>query len=243
MRNVWAIAKRELRQYFVSPVAYAMGFMLFLVLGIIFAVNLAGAIQFQSPPQTQSTIGPLVTLLLFITPAITMRLVADEQRMGTIELLLTAPVRDWELVMGKWLGALGFIGIILALTWVYPLVLHSMTEPGIDQGPLMSAYLGLVLLVSSLLAIGVFVSSLFSNVIAAFLTTLGVSLALWIVRLLADYAPGPAAEIVRYLDLSGRFFDNLFRGVVDTSDIVYYVSLTALGLFLATRVVEARRYL
>lgn len=242
MRNVWAIAKREFRQYFVSPVAYATAFMIFLILGLIFYANLQGAIFQQAPPQAQATIGPLVTLLLFVTPALTMRLISDEQRMGTIELLLTAPVRDWELVVGKWLAALGFNVVILAVTWVYPLILNSISDPGIDQGPLMSAYLGLVLMVSAMLAIGVFVSSLFSNVIASFFTTLGILLALWIISLPAETLTGRTADVIKYLDLSNHYYTNLYRGVIDTTDVVYFLILTALGLFLATRAVEARRW-
>jgi hypothetical protein len=125
MRNVWIIASREFRHYFVSPIAYALATMLYLILGGIFFINVYYGLQTgQITPDGRIVIGAMVTILLFATPAITMRLLADEYRMGTMELLLTAPVRDWELVVGKWLGALGFMFVVLAVTWVYPLILH-----------------------------------------------------------------------------------------------------------------------
>jgi ABC-2 type transport system permease protein len=160
VRNIWIIASKEFRQYFISPVAYAVATLVFLILGGIFFINVYFALRgSQIDPDGRLVLGPLVTILLFATPAVTMRLLAEEQRMGTIELLLTAPIRDWEVVVGKWLGAFLFMLVILAFTWVYPLILNRMTSPGIDQGVLISAYLGLVLLVGSMLAIGVLVSA------------------------------------------------------------------------------------
>jgi len=242
MRNAWIIARREFRQYFISPVAYAVAAMILLILGGIFAINIyMGLMTGQVTPDGRMVIGPLVTILVFAAPAITMRLLADEHRMGTIELLLTAPVRDWELVVGKWLGALGFMLVILAATWVYPLILHRLTTPGIDQGALLSAYIGLVLLVSAIVAIGVLISSLFTSPVAAFFTTLGVLLVLWII---GNFAQGSGwwSDVVRYLSLVDHYYGNLYRGVLDLSDVVYFLSLTALALFLGSQVVEARRW-
>ncbi|MCJ7708274.1 MAG: ABC transporter permease, partial [Anaerolineales bacterium] len=173
MRNVWIIAGREFRLYFISPVAYTVAAMVLLILGGIFAVNIYyGVVSGQVNPDGRMVMGPLVTILLFATPALTMRAVADEQRMGTIELLLTSPVRDWEMVVGKWLGAMGFMLLIVAVTWVYPLILNRLTSPGIDQGTLVSAYLGLVVMVGAMVAIGILISSLFSNPVPAFFVTL-----------------------------------------------------------------------
>lgn len=172
MRNIWTIAKREYKHYFSSPAAYMVAFMILLVIGLIFYVNiLAGTMQqFQqaSAPNVQVILGPMVTLFLFATPAITMRLLAEEQRLGTLELMLTAPVRDWELVVGKWLGGTLFLFTIILITWIYPIVLNRMVDPGIDQGPLVTGYLGICLFSMALVAIGVAISSLFSNQIAAF---------------------------------------------------------------------------
>lgn len=242
MRNVWIIARREFRQYFVSPVAYAVAAMMLLILGGLFAINFyLGLMTGQVTPDGRLVIGPLVTILVFAVPAITMRLLAEEHRMGTIELLLTAPVRDWELVVGKWLGAMGFMLVLLATTWIYPLILHRLTTPGIDQGALVSAYIGLVLLVSAIVAIGVLISSLFTNPVPAFFTTLGVLLVLWII---GNFAQGSGwwSEVLRYLSLVDHYYANLYRGVLDLGDVVYFLSLTALALFLGSQVVEARRW-
>lgn len=245
MRNIWTIAKREYKLYFGSPAAYMVAFMILLVLGLIFYVNiLAGSMQqFQqaSAPGVQVILGPMVTLFLFATPAITMRLLAEEQRLGTLELLLTAPVRDWELVVGKWLGGFLFILTIILITWVYPIVLNRLVEPGIDQGPLLTGYVGIVLFSMALVAIGVTVSSLFSNQIAAFFATLGVYLLLWLIGMPAQ-AMGGGGALLSYLDFSEHFYNTLYQGIIELGDVIYYLSVTALALFLGTVFVEIRRW-
>src|SRR5215217_3526313 len=149
MRNIWIIAKREYNHFFISPVAYVVAFMILLTVGIIFAINILYFMQnaLQSFGQTPD-IGPITGafgfLLVLSIPAVTMRLLADEARMGTLELLLTAPVRDFELVAGKWLGGLLFILSILAVTLIYPIILNGiaigsftvlppLVSPGIDR--------------------------------------------------------------------------------------------------------------
>jgi ABC-2 type transport system permease protein len=184
-------------------------------------------------------------LLAILTPALTTRLLAEERRLGTIELLMTAPVKDWELVVGKWLGAFLMLLTLIAVTLIYPLILDQLVSPGIDQGPLITGYLGLILLASALVAIGVFISSLFSNQIAAFITTLGVVIVLWlvtglIVRVMGQM--GGVQEWVRFLDLAGPFNENLIRGVINLRDVVYYLSVTALALFMGTMSLEVRRW-
>ena len=138
MRNIWTIASREYKQFFISPVAYAVAFLFLVVLGWIFFSNMLTAITYAAyqsyAPTVQIVISPMVTLFLFFLPAITMGALAQEQRMGTMELLLTAPVKDWELVVGKWLGCFMFVLTLLAVTWVFPIALNAMVEPGIDQG-------------------------------------------------------------------------------------------------------------
>jgi len=242
MRNVWTIAVRELRHYFVSPVAYALAFMVFLVLGGIFFINVYFGLQSgYVSPDGRIVMGPLVTILFFITPAITMRLIADEYRMGTLELLLTAPVRDWELVVGKWLGSMLFMLLILLVTWTYPLVLHRMSTPGIDQGILLSATLGLVLMVAAMLAIGVMVSAFFRSPLAAFFVSLAVLLALWIAGGLGG-GSGVLSEIARHLSFIDHFYGSFYRGLLSLTDGLYYVSLTVLALVLGSQAVEARRW-
>jgi len=242
VRNIWIIAGREFRLYFVSPVAYAVAGMFLLILGGLFAAQLYAGLQFgQVTPDGRIVIDPLVTILLFATPAITMRLLADEQRMGTIELLLTAPVRDWEVIVGKWLGAMGFMLALLLATWIYPLILHRLTTPGIDQGVLVSAYLGLVLMAGAMVAIGVLISSLLNNPVAAFFVTLLVLLFLWIVGVFGR-GTGSGSELLSYLSFVDHYYSNFYQGLLDLSDAVYYISLTALALLLGSQVVEARRW-
>jgi ABC-2 type transport system permease protein len=242
MRNIWTIARREYKLYFSTPAAYMVAFMILLVLGVIFYANLSAAALQQTAPTVEVVIGPFITLLLFGTPAITMRLIAEEQRMGTIELLLTAPVRDYEMILGKWLGGFLFMLTLIAVTWVFPLILNAMVDPGIDQGPLLSGYLGLVLISASLVAIGVAVSAFFSNQIAAFFATIGVYLILWLVSLPSQSLGAFGSSFLSYLDFSEHFYNTLYMGIIDLRDIVYYVSLTALALFLGSVVVETRRW-
>ncbi len=242
MRNIWTIARREYTYYFSNPVAYLVAFMILLIMGILFYANITAAILQQYPATVQIVIGPLTTLLLFGTPAITMRLLAEEQRSGTMELLLTTPIRDWELILGKWLGAYFFVASVVLITWIFPVFLNQMIEPGIDQGLLISGYLGVFLFCSALVAIGVAVSSLFSNQIAAFFSTLGVYLVLWLIGTPAQAMGGAGSELLSYLDFGEHFYTTFFQGVIDLSGIVYYLSVTALALFLGTISIEIRRW-
>jgi ABC-2 type transport system permease protein len=242
MRNIWVIARREYKLFFISPVAYAVSFMIFLILGIIFYANVAAAVAQQSAPSVQIVIAPLVTLLLFTCPALTMRLLADEQRMGTMELLLTAPVRDIELVVGKWLGGFLFMLSLIAVTWVFPIILNLLEKPGIDQGMLVTGYLGLILLVAAFLAIGVAVSSFLSNQIAVFFITLSLFLVLWMISYPAQAMGSTGGDILRALDMSEHFYSSFYTGVLELKDIVYYLSVTCLGLIIGTMSVESRRW-
>ncbi len=247
MRNIWTIAKREYKLYFISPVAYVIAFMILLVLGIIFYVNIVSAVVQQqqgypSIPDVQIFLNPFVTLLLFTTPAVTMRTLAEEQRMGTLELLLTSPVKDWELVVGKWLGSFLFIMSIVAVTLIYAFILNGLVSPGIDQGLLVSGYLGLALMISAFVAIGVVISSLFSNQIAAFFASVGVLLVFWLIGYPAQNSTGVGAQILQYLDLSMHYYNTFLQGIIQIQDIVYYLSMTALALFLGTVSVEIRRW-
>ncbi len=242
MRNIWTIARREYRQYFGTPMAYMAAFLYLIVLGVIFYYNILMASYQQRAPQVQAVIGPMVTVMLFVTPALTMRLLAAEQGDGTIELLLTAPVRDWELVLGKWLGGFLFMLSLLAVTLIYPLILHQLVDPGIDQGVLIANYLGLALMSASLIAVGVAASSLFKNQTAAFFATLGIMLLLWLIGISAQAAGSLGSQVFRYLDFRAHFYDTLYRGVIDLSDVLYYLSLTSLALLLGSVSIEVRRW-
>jgi ABC-2 type transport system permease protein len=242
MRNIWIVAQKEFKHFVISPVAYAIAFAILLILGILFYANILAASQQQYAPTIQIILGPLVTLLLFTTPAITMRTLAEEQKNGTLEILLTAPVRDWEVVIGKWLGGMMFILVLLLITWFFPIVLNQVIQPGIDQGLMAAGYLGLVLLAGAFMAVGVMTSSFFSNQIAAFFASLGILLVLWMISYPSQAMGATGGELLRYLDLSEHYFGNFFRGVIDLKDIVYYVSITALALFLGSVSVETRRW-
>jgi len=248
MRNIWTIARREYRHYFISPIAYLVALAVLLVVGVYFVIVLYyvsnQALAYgATPPDITIVIGPMATIFLFATPALTMRLLADEQRMGTLELLLTAPIRDGELVIGKWLGAFLFTLTIIAITLVYPIVLNKLSNPGIDQGLMIAGYVAIILLVASFLALGTAMSSFFSNQFAAFFATLAVLLLFWWLIRLPTYiiSGGFFNNLFTYLDLNGRF-NSMLNGTISLSDVIYPISLTALGLLLSTVAVEMRRW-
>lgn len=248
MRNIWIIAKREYNHYFISPIAYTVGFVILFILGFIFAVIIWSAGQqalFGSAvaPDLSAITYWFSILLWILVPALTMHLLADETRSGTIELLLTAPVRDHELVIGKWLGSLLFVLTIMAITLVYPLILNGLVTPGIDQKLLISSYLGLVLMAASFLALGVGISAIFSNPIVALAVTFFTLFSLWLlIGVPANFIPGNGAEVFRYLDVKSHFDSALNIGVINLADLVYFFSLIALGLFMGTTAVEIRRW-
>ncbi len=249
MRNVWTIARREIKLYFSSPVAYIIALLILLISGIYFVlvIYLAGQSAYTynsgyiTAPGPDLVIGLMAFLFLFAVPALSMRLMADEHRNGTLELLLTAPIREWELVVGKWLGSFIFVLIIIAITFIFPIVLNSLVTPGIDQGLMMANYLGITLVVAAFLAIGTAISSFFNNQFAAFFATLAVLFFLWIVIGWPAAVMQGSGAIFDYLSMS-KHFSSLQSGIVALSDIVYYLSLTALGLFLGTVAVEVRRW-
>ena len=243
MRNIWIIASREFKHYFISPIAYVVWFAFLLILGILFYANILASSVQQFAPGIQIVVGPMVTLFLFSAPAITMHTLADEHRTGTLELILTAPVRDWELVVGKWLGSLMFVLLLILVTWIYPLVLNQLVDPGIDQGLLLANYLGLILLVGAFLAIGIAVSSFFSNQIAAFFATLGIILVLWMIGY-PSQAMGAmgAGSLLSYIDISDHFYNSFYRGLIELKDVVYFVSVIALFLFFGTVSIETKRW-
>jgi ABC-2 type transport system permease protein len=247
MRNIWTIARREYRHYFASPIAYIAALLTLLTVGIYFVVIIYyltnQSYSNNTAPSINIVIGPLATVFLFAAPALTMRLLADEQRMGTLELLLTTPIKDGELVVGKWLGAFLFMLTIIAITLVYPIVLNKLTNPGIDQGVMMSGYIAIILLIAVFLAIGTAMSSFFSNPFAAFFATLAILIVFWWLIRLPTYIVQNDTfnNILNYLDLNGRF-NSMLAGTMSLSDIIYPISLTALGLFLSAVAVEIRRW-
>ena len=246
MRNIWTIAKREYKIYFSSPLAYIVMLIILSVIGAIFALNLINLTsnpfgQNQAPDISIVT-GPMAFLLVFSVPALTMRLLADEQRMGTLELMLTAPVRDWELVVGKWLGSFLFVLTIIAITFVFPFVLNTMVTPGIDQQMMLSSYLGIILVAAAFLSIGVSISAMFSNQFAAFFLSMGLLVILWFLIGIPAQILFTGGGIFDYLNMNSRFYNSMNQGIINLSDIVYFLSVTALGLFIGSIATESRRW-
>lgn len=246
MHNIWTISKREFNNYFSSPVAYTIAFLVLTIVGIIFVLNLLSYSNnpygFTDAPDSRIITGPLSFLLMLSIPALTMRLVADELRMGTMELLMTAPLRDYELVIGKWLGAFLFILVLIAVSLVFPILLNQLVKPGIDQLQMMAGYLGVILAAGALLGLGVGISALFSNQIAAFFTTLALFVILWwLIGAPANFLP-TGGELFSYLDMSSQVYNNFNEGIIKLSSVVYFLSLTGLGLFIGSTAVAARRW-
>ena len=184
-------------------------------------------------------LGNISIIILLFLPLLTMRLMAEEKKLGTWELLLTAPVRDTEVVLGKFLGTLGIMVVMLAFTLYYPLLLLIFGDP--DIGPIITSYVGLFLLGSAALSVGIFASSLSSNQIVAAVVSGALLFALWFVGLAASYLPEALGEVVQSLSLS-HHFEDFYRGIIDTRAIVYYLSVTALFLFLTIRSLETGRW-
>ncbi len=235
MGNIWAIAQRELRSYFVSPVAYVVGALFLLIMGFLFSIILSQTSEATLRP----LFGNFAVIFLFIVPGLTMRLLAEEQRTGTLELLLTAPVRDSELVLGKFLGVLLLLLILLAITAVYPAILLLAGNP--DRGPILAGYLGVILQGAAFLAIGLFASSLTQNQIIAALLAFVILLLLWLADALSQFTGGRVGDLFRFLSIT-RHFDEFPRGIVDSRHVVYFLSVIAASLFFTVLTVQARRW-
>ena len=249
MSNIWTIAKREYAHYFITPIAYVLAITILLVIGIVFVTDLGtftlNAMQsFGRAPNVQNVTGVFVFMLMLTVPAVTMRTISEEARSGTLELLLTAPIRDFELVAGKWLAGLLFVLTILAVTLIYPLVLNSLVKPGIDSMQVVAAYFGTILAAAAFLGLGVGISAVFPNQVAAFFVTLVTFITLWwLVGIPTQIIQSSGAlSVFRYLDMPSHFYPSFNSGILRLADIVYFLSLAALGLFIGTTAVEARRW-
>jgi len=247
MRNIWTIAKKEYDHYFITPIAYIVAFVMLLVLGFLFWIVIQNSIQsvlFGSPsvPDTTLLSEWFVILLMFACPALTMRLLADETKTGTIELLLTAPIRDYELVIGKWLGSFLFILTIMIATLIYPIILNRLVTPSIDWQLVLSSYLGVMLAAGAFLALGVGASALFSNQIAAYFIAFFICIGLLIFIGVPARFLSAGGGLFEYLSMGTHFYDSFNRGSIQLSDLIYYISLISLGLFTGIVAVESRRW-
>src|SRR6059036_300191 len=241
--RVWPIFKKEMRLYFTSPIAYVVVAIFTLIAGYffysIFAFFTLASMQSMMNPAmarelnvTDSVVRPLFSnisvILLLLIPLVTMRLFAEERRSGTIELLLTYPVRDGAVLAGKYLAALVLYALMLALTLLYPGIVVAFAR--LEWGPVATGYLGLLLMGGTFIAVGLFASALTENQIVASITTFGILLMLWIIGWSADYAGGAWGKVLQHLSIL-EHNDNFAKGVLDTKDVVYYLNFIALALF------------
>ncbi len=234
--NTWTFAQKELRSFFNSAVAYVILTLFLLIAGWFFTSSMFLVNQ-ADLRDVFSVIIPLI--YLFFIPAITMRVIAEEKKSGTIELLVTMPVRDVEIVLGKYLATLILLATALALTFAYPMTIAMLGNP--DGGALIGGYLGLLLMGAAYLAIGIFTSGLTPNQIVAFITGFALIFVFYMLDKVIVFFPGVMASILEYASVTYHF-DNLARGVIDTRDLVYYGTVIVLFLFLAVRSLEARKW-
>jgi len=238
MRNILTIARKEAQTYFGSPMAYVIAAVFLAVSSVFFISDLQST---ELARLTGFLFGAIV-LLTVIAPLLTMRLVAEELKLGTLELLMTAPVREVEIVLGKFLGAFAILFAMLLLTWFYPLILKlGGGEP--DFGPVLSGYTGLLLFGSAFMAIGLLASCVTSNQILSAVVGLGLLLLLWLLSAAGALVQNVewAKGLLGYISLTNLYVDFL-RGVIDTKAVVFLASITATMLFAATRAIEARRW-
>jgi len=251
MRNIFAVADKELRSYFASPMAYIIiGFFL-LPFGVFFFLYLTAFVkqslqmaQFGGAMNVNQQVIRYVlqnasVIILFIMPMITMRTYSEEKRSGTIELLLTSPVKDSEIILGKFLGALGLYAAMLAVTLLYIGILFVYGNP--EWRPLVAAYLGLLLMGGAFVAIGLLISSTTNNQIVAGIVTFVVFLMLWIVGWFADSAGPTIGPLTSYLSIT-EHFDDFSKGIIDSKHVIYYLSLITFGLFLTSKSVDTERW-
>jgi ABC-2 type transport system permease protein len=252
MSNVLAIAQKELKSYFASPIAYIIVGVFALVFGYFYFVSvtffLQASLQMGMPGAGQVNINtmairPLLqniaVVALFMLPLITMRTYAEEKRTGTIELLLTSPLTDTQIVLGKFLGAVALYALMLAVTWIHIGILFVYGNP--EWKPIVTGYLGLLLMGAAFMSIGLLISSLTRNQIVAGVVTFSVLLLLWTLNWMSESSGPMAQKVLSALSITERF-DDFSKGVISVSHLVYYVSFITFGLFLTTKSVDSERW-
>jgi len=258
MRNFLAVYSKEMRSYFVSPVAYVIAGVVLFLSGYLFRNILMQfnfwCLQFGQQAQMMGGQMPNLNLnemvvtqffavmdfiWLLVVPMLTMRLWAEEKKSGTIELLMTSPVSTLEVLLGKFFACFTLYTSIVALTLVYCLILEAYGEP--DWGPIWASYFGYLLLGGTFIGIGVLASALTENQIVAVLLGFGLLLLLWLIDWSAQFAGPTAAKILQYISIIEHLRD-FQRGVIDTKDVIFYLSFIFFSLFLTTRAIESRRW-
>ena len=253
MKNIWIICRKELRSYFVSPIAYILLVMFAVIFGFFFwnsvgyFVNMAIESQMEGEafPMniSEQIVRPLLSNInvigLFFIPMITMRLFSEEKRSGTIELLATSPVKDYEIIVGKWLAAVLMYVLMVASTMLDFVFLFKYGNP--DWKPLAIGYLGLILQAGGLLAIGTFISTLTRNQIIAGAATFGVCLMLWVASWVSQYNDATWAQVLSYMSVVTHF-DSFAKGVIDSKDAIFDATVIFVGLFFTARSMESLRW-
>jgi ABC-2 type transport system permease protein len=255
MRNIWIICRKEIRSYFVSPVAYLLLALFAILFGYFYYSLVSSFVRYGMAMQMRGEMAPMNVnedllrpllsnagvIALFLLPMITMRLFAEEKRAGTIELMVTSPIRDFEIVLGKWLASVLLYAAMLFLPALNLIWLFKYGNP--DWKPLAVGYLGLLLQAGGLLAIGAFISTLTRNQIVAGGATFGVALLLWVAGWASGggYDDGIATQVFSYLSLVTHY-ESYAKGVFSLKDGVFYLSMIFLGLFLTTRSLESLRW-
>lgn len=252
MRFISVIAAKEIRTYFSSPMAYVVSAAFLAITGFFFVASVSDPFAEAS---IRGYLAGAVFFMIFMSPAITMRLIAEEQKLGTLELLLTSPIREFEIVMGKFIAAFVMTAIMIGLSFYFVIVLYIYGDP--DIGPLLTGFLGLGLYAAATLAVGLFASALSSNQIVGLIVGSGILTAMTIIDFVSDRLTGLASDILNSFQLGASFsvfdldsfgvaqgghFADFAKGIISMSDIAYYVSLTAVFLLLTVLVLEARRW-
>lgn len=242
MSPMLTIAKREFRSYFDSPLAYVVICLSYLALGVFFFM-IGGFWQVDRATLQRMFEYVPIGLSLLVVPVVTMRLMAEERRSGTLEMLITLPVRDSDVVLGKYLGALGLVLVLILATALYPLLMFKWpwSLGPLDMGPIFTGYLGLLLFSSAAVALGLLVSSLTDSQAVAFFITFFLLLTLWFSGSIADSMGGLDATLIGYVSFQSRLA-GFTRGLIDTRNVIYFLSVTALALVVAFRALERRKW-
>jgi len=252
VRNVLTIAGKELRAYFASPIAYVVigffaliyGYFCYVLLAFFnrqsmqMSMGMGGTMNIN-----QMLIAPVLqnvtVVLLFLLPMITMRTYSEEKRTGTMELLLTSPLTDMQIIFGKFLGAMGLYAAMVAVTLIHTSLLFLYGDP--EWRPVLTAYLGILLMGGCFISVGLLISSMTRNQIVAGTITFAVFLVLWVINWIGSFVGPTAQAVLSHLSLTDHF-DDFTKGVLDTKHIIYYLSFIGFGLFLTAKAVDSERW-
>ncbi|MEW6138563.1 MAG: ABC transporter permease [Thermodesulfobacteriota bacterium] len=254
MKGWYAVFRKEVAQFFVSPIAYAIMAIFVVIVGFFFWANISFmsliSLQAASNPGiagrinlTDFVLRPLIQnisiVLLFVMPLVSMRLFSEEKKSGTMELLLTYPLTDTGVLAGKFLGAMFFLLVMLAGTFTIPVLMFALGEP--DPGTLISGYLGMLLMASAFMSLGMFVSSMTENQIVAAAVSFGAALLFWVMSWSASLAGETAGYVLRQLSVL-EHLETFNKGIISLSDVSFFVLFSAFFLFLTLRTLEAHRW-